>query len=496
MKTRTVSSWQLAIDLTEVEGPVYLTIARALSEAIRAGRLRSEEKLPGARTLAAELGVHRNTVIAAYDELVAEGWLEARAARGTFVAAHAASVLDAGPVSRRKARRTLPLQLPALALDPVVRTDSTPRRGLISLDGGAPDLRLAPGLALARAYRRAVLRPEHLAYGDTRGHPRLRAALATMLKMARGLSVDAETLLVTRGSQAALDLVARALIRPGDRVAVEALGYAPARDVFRLAGAILVPIPVDAQGLDVDALGRAAQAGPIRAVYLTPHHHYPTTVTLSPWRREQLMRLAAAAKPPMVIIEDDYDHEFHYRGRPILPLKTLDDRGLVVYVGTLSKLLAPGLRIGYAVAPQELAEAMHLIREVSDRQGDPTTEAAVAELFEDGEIQRHARRMRMVYAERREVLLAALGNELGDVLEVTPSSGGMALWTTIREPWAHLTEPWAERARELGVVVATGGQFSVAGGPLPHFRIGFAMATPEELRLGMKRLRRALASVA
>lgn len=489
---RNLGRWVTVLDLDR-DGPVFLRIARAITEAIRGGRLLPGARLPGARTLALELQVHRNTVIAAYDELVAEGWLQTRPARGTFVA-------EAPTRIEVPARRRAPSGL-ALRPWPIDSSSAEPETvgarpsSTIVLDGGTPDLRLVPTTALARAYRRALGKAEHLGYAaDGRGHARLRAMLATMLSETRGLHLEADDVLVTRGSQGALDLVARAWVRPGDRVAIEALGYPPVRAIFELAGAELVPIPVDEHGLDIDTLARAQADAPLRAVVLTPHHHYPTTVALAPWRRIELLSLAS--RSGFAVIEDDYDHEFHYRGRPLLPLKASDEHGVVVYIGTLSKLVAPGLRVGWIVAPPPLSQRLALLRGLVERHGDPAMEAALADLFEDGEIQRHTRRMRKVYAERREVLLEAIETQLGGYVSVTPSHGGMALWVTVTAPrLVSLHEAWLDRAAARGVIVQRAHGF-VAAGPVPAaFRIGFARARPDELRLAVKRLRLALDDV-
>jgi GntR family transcriptional regulator / MocR family aminotransferase len=248
---------------------------------------------------------------------------------------------------------------------------------------------------------------------------RLREALAAMLSATRGLAVDPSSVLVTRGSQMALALVARALTRPGDAIAVEHPGYRPAWEAFRMARAEIVPVRVDEHGVDVEALQRVIARRSIRAVYVTPHHQYPTTVTLTAPRRLALLQLAAQER--FAIIEDDYDHEFHYSGRPVLPMASADAAGLVIYIGTLSKVLAPGLRLGFIVAPDDLIERLVAYRSFVDLQGDPVLECAIAELFEDGLIQRHVRKMRRIYRARLEILAAALRIQLGRFL--TPSAG-------------------------------------------------------------------------
>src|SRR5262249_52253572 len=282
--------------------------------------------------------------------------------------------------------------------------------------------------------------------GDPRGHERLRAALASMVSTVRGLAAGPESVLVTRGSQMGLDLLARTLIAPGDVVAVEAFGYRPAWEALRLAGARLVPLPVDAGGLRIDALEDLAARERVRAVYVTPHHQYPTTAVLTPGRRLALLALARAQR--IAIIEDDYDHEFHYDGRPVLPLASADDAGVVVYVGTLSKILAPGLRIGFVVAPAPLVDRLAAVRSFVDRQGDRAVERAVAELLEDGDVQRHARRVRRIYQGRRDALAEALGRELGTVISFAPPAGGMALWARV-DPSVD-PDAWAERALSKG----------------------------------------------
>jgi GntR family transcriptional regulator/MocR family aminotransferase len=482
----------MAIALSPSGGPVFLQIARSIVADVRRGRLRAGDRLPGSRELAAQLAVHRNTVLAAYRELALEGWITTARAKGTFVSSALPDVVPRRFWTKRRAPSApLPDRVGfELAAIPSPRLQRLPVRGVLSLNGGIPDVRLSPWQALARAYRRALASKSRalLGYGDPRGNERLRATLAGMLTATRGLSTTPEGLLVTRGSQMALHLVARALVRPGDRIAVEALGYRPAWEAFAAAGAKLVPVPVDGGGLRVDRLEALVRDSPVRAVYVTPHHQYPTTAVLTAGRRIALLDLARRAK--MAIVEDDYDHEFHYDGRPILPLASADESGVVVYVGTLSKVLAPGVRIGYVAAPRAFLERVLANRLYVDRQGDHAIEWAVAELMEDGEVERHIRRSRRVYAARRAVLVERLTAELGDALTFKVPAGGTALWTTAS---SGIDVPaWAKGALAFGVAVQAAGEFTFHGRPGPHMRLGFAQLDERELREAVKRLAAAL----
>ena len=365
------------------------------------------------------------------------------------------------------------------------RPPSLPR-GTLDLSSGAPDVRLVPARLIGRAYRRVLgLRgADLLAYGDPEGHPSLRNALASMLASTRGLSVGPDDVLVTRGSQMALMLAARALLRPGDTVAVEHFGYRPAWEAFRAAGATVIPVAIDRDGIDVDALKRLASSTTLRAVYVTPHHQYPTTVALKAARRLALLALARAER--IAIIEDDYDHEFHYDGRPVLPLASSDHAGLVVYIGTLSKVLAPGLRIGYIVAPPAVLRSAAAIRSLLDIQGDRATEATVAALIEDGELQRHVARVRRVYANRREILANSLRRVFGDGVEFTLAPGGMALWVRL-----HMTldvDEWARRSVQHGVSWYTGRRYAFDGKPKPFARFSFAWLNERELPEAIRRM--------
>jgi GntR family transcriptional regulator/MocR family aminotransferase len=363
-------------------------------------------------------------------------------------------------------------------------------RGTLNLSNGAPDVRLVPARLLGRAYRRALsLRgPELLAYGEAAGHPKLRAAVASMLSTTRGLAARADDVVITRGSQMALNLTARALLRPGDTVAVEQPGYRPAWEAFRAAGATVVPLGVDDDGVDVEAIRRIAQATTLRAVYVTPHHQYPTTVTLKASRRLSLIALARARR--FAIIEDDYDHEFHYDGRPVLPLAASDHGGTVLYIGTLSKILAPGLRIGYVVAGRSVLNSIGAIRSLLDIQGDHATEAAVAELIEDGELQRHVARVRRVYEQRREVLSSALRGAFKHDVEFAESPGGMALWVRFRMDveW----DRWVEEGIERGVFWYTGRRYTFDRRPSPFARFSFAWLNERELPEAVRRMASAL----
>jgi GntR family transcriptional regulator/MocR family aminotransferase len=483
--------WSFSLDLVRREGraeePIFLKIARAVVDDVRRGRLKSGDELPGSRTLAATLGVHRNTVLAAYRELAAEGWVSFEQARRTIIATDL-------PETEVKVARLTKHSPGAIGFDlPDAREEiiaMPPRAGVLSLSGGIPDVRLAPLTSLARAFRRALRHQGRglLGYGDPRGPKRLRAAVASMLTRTRAIAANEDDLMITRGSQMALDLLSRTLIRPGDVVAVEALGYRPAWRALRAAGAKLVPIPLDSQGMRTDALTDVAKKNRIAAVYLTPHHQYPTTVVLSAGRRLELLALASQRR--FAILEDDYDHEFHYTGRPVLPLASSDRDGVVVYLGTLSKVLAPGLRIGYVVAPSPLLERLVRCRIDVDRQGDLPLEIAVAEMIEDGEVQRHTRRARRIYLERRDVLVDALEKKLGGVVEFDTPAGGTALWAEV--DGSIDVDAWCERALTAKVAFQTARIFAFDDRARPFARFGFAQLDPREIETAIDRLVRAL----
>jgi GntR family transcriptional regulator / MocR family aminotransferase len=481
---------------TNASNPTFARIAELISGEIRRGRLRPGDRLPGSRPLSEQLGVGRNTVVAAYAELVAEGWVTTRRAGGSFVSAELPE-----PSARRFGRRR-PEVAPAstAGFDFTRRSvDHVPESaaGVFTLYGGVPDLRQFPAVALARAYRRALRGAGRatLDYTTPFGNPRLRAALAKMVAATRALPVSADQILVTHGSQMALDLVARTLIRPGDRVGVEEIGYQAAWTALRNAGAKLVFLPLDKQGLDITALEGALASGPLRAVCLSPHHQYPTTVSLSVARRLRLLELAA--KHRFAIIEDDYDHEFHYDGRPLASLAGADRAGVVVYVGTLAKVLAPGLRLGFIAAPRDLIETLGGVRVYVDRHGDSVTEQAVAELLEEGELARHAKRMRRIYHARRDAFAELLTRHLGSVLSFDVPAGGMALWAK-----AHPdidAQAWLERARQRGVAFALGTSYvapELSARKAHHYarclRLGFARYDEAELGAAVRRMASAL----
>ena len=476
----------LSVDPTELR-PLVVQIVEGLSDAIRSGSLRPGERVPSSRRLSETLGVHRNTVLAAYDELTAQGWITAAQGRGTFVSrGMPATRRRVGPPHRRHPERlgfTLAPERPpdSHMIHPVPK-------GVISLARAVPDLRLAPVADLTRAYRRVLQRSGRslLDYGHEYGHPRLREQLAIMLSASRGLDIATEDVLVTAGTQQALHLVARSIVAsPGDVIAVESLGYPPAWHAFEAAGASVVAVPVDGRGLRVDRLTALADRRPVRAVYLTPHHQYPTTAVLSADRRMALLALARARR--IAIIEDDYDHEV---GRPVLPLASTDRAGVVVYVGTLSKILAPGVRIGYVVAARALLDRMAALRRSIDRHGDSAVERAVAELLEDGVVQRHSRRMQRVYRERREVLVEALRSELHDVVSFEVPSGGMALWARVAR--GVDVDRWAKRALAAGVYFVPGRAFAFDRRSRPHLRLAFAPVAEAAIRQGVARMRASL----
>ena len=250
------------------------------------------------------------------------------------------------------------------------------------------------------------------------------------------------------------------------------------------AGARLLPLPVDAAGFDVDALEAVVRHTRVRAVLLTPHRHYPTTVSLCAHRRRRL--LALCARERIALIEDDYDHELSYEHKPLMPMKSVDGDGVVIYVGTLSKIVAPGLRLGFVCAPVDVIAALASLRAHSDRQGDLVLEAAVADLFDDGMILRHARRLKRAGQERRDAFVDALRSQLGDRLSFVVPGGGMALWAQVHDVDV---EAWCARSLACGVSFATAQRYALDGRARPFVRLGFAALSIDELREAARRMK-------
>lgn len=475
--------------------PVFVQLSDQLAQLIRAGTLSAGQRLPGTRQLADLLALNRQTIVAAYDEATAQGWLASRPGSGTFVAGHVPGVRPQELTVSGKAaiQRNSHAQQPGYAfesrpfLNRPVLTDS----GGLQLDDGFPDIRLAPLAELSRTYRsyfRWGNPQQHFGYSNTKGHPLLREQLAQYLNETRGLQTTPNNILITRGSIMGLHLVSRVLLRPGDVVVTGETTWAGATMNFRNAGATVLTVPVDAHGIDVDALAALAAKTPVRLVSVTPHHHYPTTVTLRPNRRVRLLQLAE--QYGFALLEDDYDYDFHYLSRPILPLASADPRGMVVYVGSLTKSVAPAFRIGYVVAPTALVDELARLRRIIDRQGDPMLEFAVGQLFKTGDLRRHFRKALRTYHARRDHFCHLLTTELPNAVQFSKPDGGLAVWATF-DPSIDL-EKTAERAGREGLLLSNGLIHNPPGQVLNATRLGFASSTEAELERSVAVLKKVI----
>ncbi len=459
----------LVIELGGDHGqPLFLRLAASILGEIERGRIKPGDALPGTRTLARNLKLHRNTVAAAFHELIMQGWLVAEPSRGTRVAPDLPAL--------GKLRRQTEAAGRAKAAEP----ESLP---VFSLSDAIPDSRIMPVNELARAFRRALAGPVLFSkgYADPRGTRSLRQALTGYLSQERGLAATPEELMVTRGSQMAIYLAAAAIIGPGQKIAVEEPGYPQAWAAFRAVGAQVVGVPVDAQGIDVARLEDIlSHERDVKALYVTPHHQYPSTVTLGAGRRLRLLEIARRHR--LTVIEDDYDHEYRFEGRSVLPLASRAGRDMpIVYIGSLSKLLSPAVRLGYAVANPDIIERMACRRDAIDRRGDMPLEEAMAGLIGDGTLARHARKARRIYEARRNLLVDELRRQLGDAVDFDVPSGGLAIWAKLRSGLS--ADAWAARAQRAGLPISPGSAYVLDAANAPNaFRIGFARLTEDEIR--------------
>lgn len=408
--------------------PLYVQLYDGLRETILEGRLKPSIRLPSTRDMAAGLGISRNTVMSAYEQLQAEGYLEGRVGFGTRVSSSLPD--DLLQVRTREANehgsrsgRELSRRGTLLTGTPPTISDYQDRPR--AFQPGLPALEAFPSKVWRNLHNKVWRQPpqELLGYGDPAGYGPLRQAISDHLCATRAVRCSWEQVVIVTGSQQALDLSARLLLDPGDAAWVENPGYPGARAALSGAGARLVPVPVDKEGLDVSA-GEAA-CREARLAYVTPSHQYPLGATMSLPRRLDL--LDWAKRSDAWILEDDYDSEYRYSGRPFEALQGLDAEGRVVYVGTFSKVLFPALRLGYLVVPEDLVDAFTSARELSDLHSPSIEQAILAHFIADGHFARHLRRMRTLYAGRQEALVEAASRNLAGALEVSPTESGLHL---------------------------------------------------------------------
>lgn len=455
------------LDTASLKGERRLAaaIVRAIRDAIETGRLRPGDRLPSTRSLAGVLSVSRGVLASAYEQLSAEGHVEARRGSGAYVAAMGVVRASRTPPHLGN---TIIAHITRFLPPPV---DEPLPTAMIDLRPCRPAADLVPVAPWRRVWAWAASRSTSPDYGPSAGEPTLREAVAGHVRRARGFAVRPEDLVITAGAAEAFHLLARLLLRPGDRVAVEDPGYPMARSAFTTAGAAIVPVPVDEGGLNVERLNDA------RLVYVTPSHQFPTGVRMTLARRRQL--LAWAEANDALIIEDDYDGEFRFDGPPLPPLASLPGAERVAYVGTFSKTLTPAVRLGFVAAPQ-LAEALAQRKAELNYHAGVIPQLALSRFIEDGELDRHIARARRTYAERRSALLDAIDERAPD-LQARGAEAG--LHVVLPLPLYTIAEPIAVACRERGLAVVPLSRYALAEAP-PALVLGFAAEPPNRLRAG------------
>ncbi|MDP1831740.1 MAG: PLP-dependent aminotransferase family protein [Geothrix sp.] len=442
--------------------PIYLCVAAALGRAIKAGALAPGDPLPGTRALADQLGVNRKTVIAAFEELEIEGWVESRASSGTFVAA----LVPASWPGHWDPN--LPHESPDFELMTQLTPLSETAQGVMDFRDGLPDPRLLPVDALAQAYHRALRRREGalMHVGEIQGEAGYRRAISSWLGERRGILLGPEGILSTGGSTQGLELLVRAFVKDGGVVAMERPGSPAMREAILRTGVEVLGLPVDSGGLVLESLESILGRVPIRLLYLTPHHQFPTGVTLAPERRVQLMDWAAQHR--FVVVEDDGDFEFHVGARPPLPMAAQDPKGRVITLGSFSRLLAPGLRLGFIAAQPALVEKLARLRQRLDLYGDRVMERAVGDLLRGGELPRFIRKARLAYQARREHILERLSAWPGARFD---RHGGLGIWIQWDGDWGM--GPWLKACAARSLRLSPGTAYDPSGTLVNALRLGF-----------------------
>ncbi|SDH87615.1 GntR family transcriptional regulator / MocR family aminotransferase [Chryseobacterium taeanense] len=416
------------------EVSVYMQISNQLINAIQRGFLPFGTKLPGTRTLSMVLKVHRNTIVSVYDELLAQGWVESFPNKGTFVIGKDQNK----PVQIEKIKKNSLENYPGTTgfsfktsniLDNPFEHSSCE----YIFNDGIPDIRLTQVDQYSRIYTSILKRKAHkIGQYNQDGSEFFKQHLAQYLNLSRGLPISKNNLLITRSTEMSMYIVSEVLLSEGDTVLVGELSYFSVNMIFQRKGVTINSVSMDEDGIKVDEVRKICEKQDIRMLYITPHHHYPTTVALSAKRRLELLKLAQ--EYGFIILEDDYDYDFHYDKSPILPLASADTKGMVIYIGSFGKSLVPGFRTGFIVAPENVMAEMRKYLGIIDRQGDILMEHVLGEMIAEGEINRYLKKSLKIYKERRDHFSYLLKEYLHEYIDFKIPSGGLAIWTEWKVP--------------------------------------------------------------
>ena len=461
--------------------PTYILIAEHIASDIQNGRWSIGTSLPSSRALAKYLGVHRNTILSAYDELRAQGLIQTKAGKGTFVAKNLSvhlnqQIKDDTVVPHYKWPKLEPFKATS---PPKLKTNK------LNLASSRPDLKLIPIKSLTRAFSRVTLRGlGHNLFSDgpPQGFLPLREKIAQLLASSRGITVEPSQIITTQGTQMSIYLLSRVLFRSGDRIAIEYFGHPPVWQAFRICELTLEPINIDQDGMLVADLEAKILKEKIKGIFLTPNRQFPTGVRLSNTRRNKILELANLHHIP--VIEDDFDHEFQYMPQAIeAPLRSQDNGKHCIYLGTLSNLFAPGMRLSYIVAPQKLIEDICTYRSHLNQATNQSIESAMAELIDEGTLQRHIRRSTAIYQHRYLFIVEQLKQNFQQYLQFTQYNCGLSIWARLNKELCP--ETLHQDAITNNMLIYPAKYYAFDGKIHPFIRLGIGCADIPQIQKGL-----------
>ena len=474
------------VDLARSSEPLHVQLAAQIKSAVLSGKLPAKARLPSSRALATELRISRNTVLTALDQLKSEGYLEAVRGSGTLVAAIPVQELARARPRGAMAAQPAPHRLAPRWDEPLAKFH--PSSALVvpgPFQPGIPDLGAFPADLWSACLRRVSRRTDlaTAGYGHMSGHPRFRRILCDYLAEARGVSAEPEQIIVTSSARGAINLIASALLSPGEETWIEEPGFRSAKAIFSAGGGKLVAVPVDAQGIDPS---RIPPGGKPRLIYTTPSHQYPTGAVMTLARRLELLELAS--RSGAYIIEDDYDSEFQYRGRPIAALQGLDSTGCVLYLGTFAKSLLPALRVGFVVVPPDLVDGFTKVHRHTGQFAPPAMQLALTDFIERGHHRAHVRRMRMIYANRLAAFAEDIATQSRGALQAKIPDGGLQTIVASKEDMED--GQLASHLAKAGVQCQPLSDFRMLPGPGAHRGVlmGFAAWNEADAAKALSRL--------